>query len=509
MASPYLPSTNTALSRDILLEIVRYYRLEPFDPLAHTKRTQLRALALVSRQLHEIARPEIWRTARTIRHVRRYIELVEDAKINKSLSPWGLNEPLLPETRDHVLELLSYTRNFAPHQWNSDDFVNSWCFVTMSLDLLHLFPNLELLLLDWAPFHPHSNDSTRKAYIALLATQTIERVVHYRLRREDRGALILLHNTLRAQKAPINYVEISNWEELDPGMLPLLLSTSAPVLSFKATRPPSHRTRYRDLFLVLSGCPTLSTLTIEDAALNDPPNWVFSCSPLHFTKLSSLEIHGKDLQYHKLFRQLDCPALVSLTLHLKAFENWRDTFSAMSSFKKLQNVVVTVVEGNRELRLEDLKLFLEELSIKRLRILGVASQMTEDDVTELLALASTMKSLIIEGPKSTPLSLSVIKTISHQPFSCMEEICLPIDFTTAIPLPAAPPAHPRTNVVKRLLIHSGSILPQTMRSKIKVAEYIGDLLPSAIIQPLAEESTFGSIVRDVDELRSYIGGKAK
>ncbi|KAF5360812.1 hypothetical protein D9756_005193 [Leucocoprinus leucothites] len=511
MTSQYLPITaNTILSRDILLEVILYYRLGPSnDALVQVKGAQLRALSLVSRQLHEITRPELWRTVWDIRHVRSYIELLEGENIIKSLSPWGLREPLLPETRNRVLELLSYTRNFAPRQWDSDDFINTWCFVTASVGLPHLFPNLKLLFLDWSLIYSYNEQAARKAHLALLASQTIEHVVHYQPRLEDRSVIMLLHNALRAQKAPISCVEISGWKELTTGILPLSLSTSAPTVSFNVTGPPSHRARYCDLFLALSSCPGLSTLTIKDFAVRGSSSWEFTHNPLHFAKLSRLEVSGKDLQYHKLFPKLDCPSLVSLTLHLIGFDNWRDTFTSMTSFQNLENVVVTVMESTQELHLEDLLSFLRELTIGRLRILGVESQLSEGDVTELLTHASTMRSLVIEGPKSIPLPLSVIQIIALRPLSCMEEICLPIDFTTPLISPTISPIHPNADVLRRLLIHSGSVLPQTMQSKIKVAGYIGDILPSASIQPLEEGSTFGSIVRDIDVLRHHLCSKIK
>lgn len=85
-------SSPATLNNDVWLEILKLFRLDPADSIANTrrgKRETLLSLVLTSRQLKDLALPELWRTIWSVKHVFKYLEwALGPRETRKGRPPW-------------------------------------------------------------------------------------------------------------------------------------------------------------------------------------------------------------------------------------------------------------------------------------------------------------------------------------------------------------------------------------------------------------------------------------
>jgi hypothetical protein len=80
---PMDKGSRSLLNLDVWMEITRQFRLHFLDDDStwKAKRTALRTLSLVSRQLDSLSQSEMWRTVSSAKHIARYIINVEGSNV--------------------------------------------------------------------------------------------------------------------------------------------------------------------------------------------------------------------------------------------------------------------------------------------------------------------------------------------------------------------------------------------------------------------------------------------
>lgn len=414
-----------------------------------------------------------------------------------------LRRPLQAKSKERVLTLMSYTRTFVMRNPRPSEFTD-WLFVLTATGSPHLFPNLKTLIIYWNTCQGPDPRNT----FSLLASPSIEHVVHRSLRSDDETTLLVLHSTLRKQNAPLTSIEIRDGHHLAPGIIPHLLPTEAHNVFFNLDFPTlPERDCFAPWYLALSSSPNLTNLRIQGYPQTGQSRWKcpsrMEGEKFCFENLRRLELHGTG-HHNFLLGQLDCPSLVSLSLHLVSSE-WRNVLLHTTHFTSIENFSITLETKRSYLQMEDLRPILRSLSaLRHLQLLGISSQLTEADVIEILTARSSLRALIICGPASDLLLPSILSSIAQPKFCQLETICLPINFSRITPLNFPAVGLVQTSL-KRLTLPDGTILPDLMREKLKLAEFVCHTFPNARVCALAGGGyTDSKAVNDLEELRYYV-----
>jgi hypothetical protein len=404
--------------------------------------------------------------------------------------------------------MLSYTRTFICKSSADDHPDLDFEFVLLAIGRPPLFVNLDTIVIDANACRRLSDVNT----FSMLASSSVERIIYRYLTAKDEKSALLFHSNLRMHNAPITSVEVLEGYRIAPSITPRLLYTAAPRISLNLNSLHLHPFSQNSLalwYLALSNSLNLVNLRIVFKTLSGgggsiPGTDVVGNEKIQFTKLERLEIHASCRQ--DFLRYLDCPSLVAISLHLESIPSWSAIFTPIAHFTQMENLSITINGRNPVLWLEDLRPVIDSLtSLRDLKILGVTSQLVESDIIEFLTTRTTLRSLIISGPKSSPLPLSIFFSIAEPQSSQLEVICLPISLSDITSL-RTPPIWPAMTTLKHFIIWDGNRIPDSMREKLKLAEFINRIFPHARIDSLTDDrrTKDWKFVEDLEELRYYI-----
>ncbi|XP_006460622.1 hypothetical protein AGABI2DRAFT_117561 [Agaricus bisporus var. bisporus H97] len=505
---PIYDGARNFLNLDIWSEIIKEFRWSFGDDQStrQTKRATLRTISLVSRQLAPLSQSELCRTVSSVKHVTRLIVNAEGSNVVDDMPV----KPLAAKCKAQVLRILSYTRTFI-YRSSKDDEDLDWEFLILATGCSPLFCNLDTIIVD---FVTDPSTHSGRNILSMVASSSVKRVIYYCLTPKDEKFALLLQNNLRMHNAPITSVEVFKGYHISPGIASRLLYTSAPGISLNIHSlhlHPSAQGNFAPWYLALSNPPNLVHLRIvvRTPINNGPPPYPpqIEDEKIQFTKLERLEINASG-QHDDLLSYLNCPSLVTFALYLDSAHGFPTILNSVARFRRIEGLSIAMYGKYRpKLRLKYLLPVINSLVLlKDLTIRGVNSRLAEGDVVEILTTRTSLRTLIISGPKSISLPLSALFSIA-EPLSCqLEMLCLPFDFSEISSL-RIPPVWPEITTLKRFAVWDGDCLPDLgMREKLKLAEFVHRIFPHAGIGRLTDnpKTVDWKSIEDLEELRRYI-----
>ncbi|KAJ3561635.1 hypothetical protein NP233_g10076 [Leucocoprinus birnbaumii] len=347
----------------------------------------------------------------------------------------------------------------------------------------NLFPELRTLVVRW----DGTNVDSR---ISFFTSKSLQRIVHREYSQAAENHLSLVHASLAARNRRLSSVEIRG-SDVDGHLITNLLHTSL-TNNFSLTLSPHYSEnpvfqRDQNWFMALATSHNLTSLRIDGsfASQNVTGELESQRDYYRIRVLQQLDFQSIAGRYHQLLKRCRFPQLTTISIKTRRMESWDNWLTALSdSAPRLTKLSITVPSSSSP------------------ELVGGSLRVTEAEIIGSVLHLAKLESSILSGPRSIPLSDSTLSTIIQNiPFH-LEKLCLPVDFTKGPILSFRNLDHPNTKL-KKLCFCSQMILPEPLRNRISIAEFLCYLAPSARALPFRGHLT-PSLVVDFEDLRRYV-----